>query len=108
MEPITNKAVDLKSHYAAASVSEAKTAETAGVSLLKVFELQFKKFEAEVNVLYLEKAFDGTPWRPMERLPVAKELGETSLMFLVHPTLTAAEIDKTCDVIQSVMQRASR
>lgn len=37
--------------------------------------------------VYREKAFDGTPWRPAERLPVARMLGETSLMFLVHPTI---------------------
>lgn len=49
------------------------------------------------------KAFDGTGWRPEERLPVARELGETSIMFLVHPTLTQAEIDKTCEVIRDVM-----
>lgn len=65
-------------------------------------------YSGSCSEVYLEKAFDGTPWRPLERLPVAKELGETSLMFLVHPTLTVAEIDKTCEVIQSVMQRASR
>lgn len=57
--------------------------------------------------MYLEKAFDGTGWRPKERLPVAKELGETSLMFLVHPTLTESEIDKTCEVIRQVMSEAS-
>ena len=65
-------------------------------------------YSGSCSEVYLEKAFDGTPWRPMERLPVAKALGETSLMFLVHPTLTVAEIDKTCEVIQSVMQRALR
>lgn len=47
-------------------------------------------------MVYLEKAFDGTPWRPAERLPVARELGETSLMMLVHPTLIEAEMDKAC------------
>ena len=53
--------------------------------------------------VYLEKAFDNTGWRPKERLPVAKELGETSLMFLVHPTLTQAEIRKTQDAITQVL-----
>lgn len=53
--------------------------------------------------MYLEKAFDNTDWRPNERLPVARELGETSLMFLVHPTLTEDEIEKTCAVIDEVM-----
>lgn len=57
--------------------------------------------------VYLEKAFDNTGWRPAKRLPVAQELGETSLMFLVHPTLSEAEIAKTCGVIQAVMQDAS-
>ena len=54
----------------------------------------------------MEKAFDNTGWRPESRLPVAKALGETSLMFLVHPTLTELEIQKTCDVIAKVLQQA--
>ena len=55
--------------------------------------------------IYLEEAFDGTGFRPAERLPVAKELGETSLMFLVHPTLTEAEIRKTQAVVVEVMEQ---
>lgn len=58
--------------------------------------------------VYLEKAFDGTGWRPEPRLPVAKELGDTSLMFLVHPTLTADEIQRTCDALEHVMREAQR
>jgi len=64
-------------------------------------------FSGSCSEVYLEKAFDDTGWRPKERLPVAKELGETSLMFLVHPTLTEVEINQTCDVIRSVMLQAS-
>ena len=64
-------------------------------------------YQGSCSEVYLEKAFDGTGWRPKERLPVAKELGETSLMFLVHPTLTESEIDKTCQVIRQVMSEAS-
>jgi len=52
--------------------------------------------------VYLEKAFDNTRFRPKERLLAAKELGETSLMFLVHPTLTEEEIQKTCNVLTEV------
>ena len=63
-------------------------------------------YSGSCSEVYLEKAFDGTPWRPAERLPVARELGETSLMFLTHPTLTPAEIDKTCAVIREVMVMA--
>jgi dTDP-4-amino-4,6-dideoxygalactose transaminase len=64
-------------------------------------------FSGSCSEVYLEKAFDGTGWRPEQRLPVAKELGETSLMFLVHPTLTEAEVQMTCDVLKQVMQEAT-
>lgn len=57
--------------------------------------------------IYLEKAFENAGLQPPQRLPVAYELGETSLAFLVHPTLTAQEIDKTCNVIIDVMSRAT-
>ena len=59
-------------------------------------------FHGSASEVYLEKAFEGTGWRPSERLPTAKQLGETSLAFLVHPTLTETEISKTCDVIREV------
>jgi dTDP-4-amino-4,6-dideoxygalactose transaminase len=63
-------------------------------------------FQGSCSEVYLEKAFDGTGWRPKNRLANAKELGETSLMFLVHPTLTEAEMAKTCMAIKSVLQLA--
>jgi dTDP-4-amino-4,6-dideoxygalactose transaminase len=63
-------------------------------------------YTGSCSEVYLEKAFDNTGFRPKERLPVAKELGETSLMFLVHPTLTDAEIKKTCQVIHEVLEKA--
>ncbi|EJF69208.1 DegT/DnrJ/EryC1/StrS family aminotransferase [Pseudomonas sp. NPDC087814] len=64
-------------------------------------------FSGSCSEVYLEKAFDNTGWRPASRLPVARELGETSVMFLVHPTLTQHEIDKTCSVLKAVMQLAT-
>lgn len=57
--------------------------------------------------VYLEGAFDGTGWRPAERLPVARELGETSLCFLTHPTLTDEEVGKTVDAIETIANQAS-
>jgi len=60
-------------------------------------------YSGSCSEVYLEKAFDNTGFRPKERLPNARELGETSLMFLVHPTLTENEIQQTCDAIISVM-----
>ncbi len=57
--------------------------------------------------VYLEKAFDGG-FRPRERLPVAKELGETSLMFLVHPTLEGEHMERVVQAVGEVMERACK
>jgi dTDP-4-amino-4,6-dideoxygalactose transaminase len=40
--------------------------------------------------------------------PVAHELGNTSLMFLVHPTLTPENIARTCEVVQQVLETATK
>jgi dTDP-4-amino-4,6-dideoxygalactose transaminase len=65
-------------------------------------------YSGSCSEVYLEHAFDNTSFRPETRLPNAQELGETSLMFLVHPTLTLEEIDKTCRVITSVLTEAQK
>ena len=64
-------------------------------------------FSGSCSEVYLEKAFDNTDWRPAQRLANARELGETSMMFMVHPTLTGQEIALTCKVISEVVQQAS-
>lgn len=56
--------------------------------------------------IYLEKAFDSTDYRPQKRLPVAKELGKTSIVFLVHPTLTEKEMYKIAEIAVSVFDKA--
>ena len=64
-------------------------------------------FSGSCSEVYLEKAFDGTPWRPAQSLPHAKQLGATSLMFLVHPTLSEHSLQKTVDSIQQVISQIS-
>lgn len=63
-------------------------------------------FSGSCSEVYLEKAFDGTNFRPEVELPIAQELGHSSLMFLVHPTLTREEIQLTCETIRAVMKEA--
>lgn len=60
-------------------------------------------FQGSCSEVYLEKAFDNTGTRPAQRLPTARELGETSLMWLVHPTLTAEQIKLTVNVTREVV-----
>ncbi len=65
-------------------------------------------FSGSCSEIYLEKAFDAPGLRPAHPLPVTKELGETSLMFLVHPTLTDDEVEWMCGEIAAVLTEASR
>lgn len=64
-------------------------------------------FSGSCSEIYLEKAFAGAGLRPPRRLPVARELGETALMFLVHPTLTEADMAWCAERIAGVLERAS-
>jgi len=63
-------------------------------------------FSGSCSEVYLEKAFPAK-WRPENRLPIARELGETSLMFQVHPTLSRDQILRACDVLREVMYEAT-
>jgi|SRR5580692_8378223 dTDP-4-amino-4,6-dideoxygalactose transaminase len=54
--------------------------------------------------IYLEKAFVTRRRHPS--LPVARSLGETSLMFMVHPTLSDEHIAVTSQAIERVMAKA--
>ncbi|MCD9544484.1 aminotransferase class V-fold PLP-dependent enzyme [Photobacterium carnosum] len=74
----------------------------------EIVKLGVPAYQGSCSEIYKEKAFDNTAWRPKHGLPHAIELGETSLMFLVHPTLTVEEVQKTCVVIQQVLTKASR
>ncbi|UGA54998.1 DegT/DnrJ/EryC1/StrS family aminotransferase [Vibrio sp. VB16] len=65
-------------------------------------------FQGSCSEIYLEKAFDNTSWRPKRRLENAVELGDTSLMFLVHPTLLPSEIEKMTLVVRSVLVQAQK
>lgn len=64
-------------------------------------------FSGSSSEVYLEKAFDGNGLRPAARLPVASELGTTSLMFLVHPTLTEKDLKNVADAVKTVMMAAT-
>ncbi len=69
--------------------------------------LDIPAFHGSCSEVYLEKAFDGTGLRPAERLPAARELGETSIMLLTHPTLTENDVERTCAAIERVFSEAA-
>lgn len=57
--------------------------------------------------IYKEKAF-ARHGLEVETLPVAAELGQTSLMLLVHPTLSHEAVVHAGEVLRSVLQKAVR
>ena len=64
-------------------------------------------FQGACPEIYLEPVFESSGFKPAERLPVAQELGETSLAFLVHPTITDQELDKILLNLKEVFTAAS-
>lgn len=71
----------------------------------EIAELGVPCFSGSCSEVYLEHAFDNTPWRPAQRLQNAQKLGENSLMFLVHPTLSEDSINQTISAIEQVLTR---
>ena len=63
-------------------------------------------FSGSCPEIYGEKAFEANGLRPSVSLPNAMSLGPKSLAFLIHPTLTADDLDRTRDAIESVMSKA--
>jgi dTDP-4-amino-4,6-dideoxygalactose transaminase len=58
--------------------------------------------------MYLEKAFERTGMAPAQRLPVARRLGETALMFLIDPTFADADMERTADAVEAAFAEASQ
>lgn len=58
--------------------------------------------------IYRERAFVERGWAPEKPLPVASRLSETSLMFLVHPTLDEADLRDAARATAKVMRAAAR
>lgn len=63
-------------------------------------------FSGSCSEIYRERAFDGTGLRPSKELPVAKELGESSIALPVHPTLRAEHMQTFAETLRVVIQRA--
>lgn len=64
-------------------------------------------FSGSCSEIYLEKAFEKEGLKPKARFPMAKELGETSLMFLVHPTLSEQDMEDTCTAVKKILDKAT-
>jgi len=76
--------------------------------LSEITALGYPALSGSCSEIYLEKCFQDAGLAPADRLPVARELGETSLMFLVHPTITPEQMAGYAEAVHSVVKRACR
>jgi len=76
--------------------------------LSEIAALGYPAFNGSCSEIYQEKCFQEAGLTPAERLPVARQLGQTSLMFLVHPTITPEQMAAYSEAVRSVVQRACR
>jgi hypothetical protein len=63
-------------------------------------------FVGSCGEIYREKAFSAVGWPADRRHPVAQQLSDTSLAFLVHPTLSDQDMRDTCKAVEKVMRTA--
>ncbi|PCI48062.1 MAG: aminotransferase [Alphaproteobacteria bacterium] len=88
---------NLKEGWDRSTIREALRSEGLGIT------------DGACSEIYLENAFNGPDgFRPETRLPVAQALGEESLMFNVHHTLTKEDLEATCNAVRKVMILASK
>lgn len=64
-------------------------------------------FTGSCAEIYREEAFVRTNLGPTERLKIASECDETSLVFLVHPTCTEKDMKNTAQVVERVLKQAT-
>jgi dTDP-4-amino-4,6-dideoxygalactose transaminase len=62
--------------------------------------------EGSCSEMYLEKAYADAGLEPTTRLPVARTLGETSVMLMIHPTLRERDVLDTAAAVRKVMHAA--
>ncbi|WP_411870147.1 DegT/DnrJ/EryC1/StrS family aminotransferase [Vulcanococcus limneticus] len=76
--------------------------------LAEIAAAGYPALSGSCSEIYLETCFQDAGLAPAVRLPVARELGDTSLMFLVHPTITPEQITAYAQAVRGVVQRACR
>jgi len=74
----------------------------------EINSLGYPAYSGSCSEIYLEKCFQDYGFNKEKRLKVAKELGETSIMLLVHPTITDIEIQDYANIVSKVLKLAKR
>ena len=76
--------------------------------MLEIKDLGVQTYTGSCSEIYLEKCFKRLGYSPKIRLKNARDLGETSLAFLVDPTISESKQISNADIIKSVMKNATK
>ena len=93
--------------YAYVNEGKLKTGWSRDKITASLTEIGAPAFQGSCAEVYLEKAFDKTSFRPVHRLPIARSLGDSSLAFLTHPSITQPEMDQYCGRISEILRAAT-
>ena len=74
--------------------------------LEELYDAGINSFSGSCGEVYLEESFQKNGFVPKNRLKVAEELGRTSIMFEVHPTLTEDEMSIRAEKISKVLNKS--
>ena len=75
--------------------------------LSEMQEEGIQSFSGSCGEIYQEKCFINAGLYPEKRLPVAKMLSETSLMFLIHPTISVKIMHKYAQKVCKILKKAT-
>jgi len=75
--------------------------------MAEMLERNIPCFTGSCSEIYLEKAFQERDLQPKSRWPIAKQLGETSLMFQVDPSVPEETLHKIANALQEIMAQAT-
>lgn len=73
----------------------------------EINNIGYPAFQGSCSEIYLEECFSNLTSLRENRLPNAKNLGETSLMFLLHPTINVADMLEYSEAISKVIKNAT-
>ena len=76
--------------------------------LAELQELGVPCMQGSCSEIYLEKAFEEDDSRPVSRLGTARQLGETSIAFLIHPTIDKVTMTSIAKAVEAVFRQAAR
>ena len=68
----------------------------------------YPAFTGSCSEIYLEKSFKKLGFAPTKRLVNAKNLGETSIAFLVHPTISEEQMQEYSCQVRDILNMAKR